>query len=115
MESFASLLDSLRHFAKSSASGDEPEMSQGMRMRAEAGGSGGLCCYVLPAMRVRGFKHCSAMHYVYAYLIVDGTIFVSTCCVRIFSPPLTYDSQAATTVTTTMMRMVVVASELPRR
>ena len=43
LESFASLLDSLRHFAKSSASGDEPEMSQGMRMRAEAGGSGRLC------------------------------------------------------------------------
>ena len=40
LESFASLLDSLRHFAKSSASGDEPEMSHGMRMRAEAGGAG---------------------------------------------------------------------------
>jgi hypothetical protein len=40
LESFASLLDSLRHFAKSSASGDEPEMSHGMRMRAEGGGGG---------------------------------------------------------------------------
>ena len=39
LESFASLLDSLRHFAKSSASGDEPEMSHGMRMRAEAAGA----------------------------------------------------------------------------
>jgi len=40
LESFGSLLDSLRHFAKSSASGDEPEMSHGMRMRAEGGGGG---------------------------------------------------------------------------
>ena len=120
LESFASLLDSLRHFAKSSASGDEPEMSQGMRMRAEAGGSGGLCCYVLPAMRVRGFKHCGAIY-------ADGcrwndvcpafscNVPDSTCCVRIFFPPLTYDSQAATTVTTMMRMVVVVASELPRR
>lgn len=78
LESFASLLDSLRHFAKSSASGDEPEMSQGMRMRAEAGGSGRLCvmCCV-PAMRVRGFKHCSAMHLcMYTQMDADGTMFV---------------------------------------
>jgi len=33
LESFQSLLDSLRHFAKSSANGDEPEMSRSMMMR----------------------------------------------------------------------------------
>ena len=121
LESFASLLDSLRHFAKSSASGDEPEMSQGMRMRAEAGGSGRLCvmcCQPCVCAASSIAVRCIVCMHRWNDICPAFSCNVpdSTCCVRIFFPPLTYDSQAATTMTT-MMRMVVVvvASELPRR
>lgn len=89
LESFASLLDSLRHFAKSSASGDEPEMSQGMRMRAEAGGSGRLCvmcCQPCVCAASSIAVRCILCMYRWNDIcpVFSCNVLTSTCCVRIF-------------------------------